>query len=300
MSTVSALKVSRRLLLAAPLAACAANMAPRPDLIRPFDPARQIALFPTDQSFLALYRRGGATLGWVAARHSADPNGPTARVVRDAFMRVRPRAVVLEGVASVRGKNPQRLKERLANLGPNEGNEGDLAARLAFAMGVDVWGGEPTEEELGARLVAKGFAAQDVLMSALFGPLEQMQREGAFAGPGDPRFALAFAELAADTARGYALGPAPTLREFQAWHQKAFAAPLVDAADWFQRGWPGEVGVAAQIARASNLERDLQAYAMTMERLESDRVVLVVYGASHLANVWDALSAAMGRPALVT
>ncbi len=291
--------LTRKTLLSLPLVACTAALAARPDLIRDFDPARQAALYPADRSFLALYRRGGQTLGWVAAKHSADPNGQTAQTLRMAFARVRPRAVILEGVPSAWGVNPRRLIDQLSRLAPGEGNEGDLAARLVLNSGAAIWGGEPTESDLGAALIAQGFSAEDVIHSALFGPLEQQQREGAFSSPADPLFPAAFAAMAADIARGYGLGSAPSLDQFRAWHQRTFGAPLSEATTWYERGWPNGDTVPARIARASNRQRDIQAYRVTLERLTADRMVLVVYGASHLSNVWDALAAVLGPPELV-
>jgi hypothetical protein len=74
---------------------------------------------------------------------------------------------------------------------------------------------------------------------------------------------------------------------------------LSEATIWYERGWPNGDTVPARIARASNRQRDVQAYRVTLERLTADRVVLVVYGASHLSNVWDALAAVLGPPELV-
>lgn len=293
--------LNRRVVLAAvamqPIGCASTPMRVRSDLVQTYDAERQAALYG-DGPIVALYERGGRTLGWIAAVHGPTPDTPTAQLVRDAISALKPRIVLLEGFPTAWGENPDRVIRRVNALPPNEGDEGDVAVRAAITVGADIWGGEPTDAQLAAALAAQGYAPGDVFFAALLGPLEQDQRNGEFDAPEGAAFDAAFNRLAHAMAPSYA-APTPTRADFEAWFQTRFGVSLKDDPEWFTRGWPGRDGIGAEIARASNRLRDVHAYSTVIALLSERRSVVVVFGGSHLSSVWAALEHGFGRPRLL-
>ncbi len=292
--------LSRRAIIATlafcPVACATPRLGIRPELVQTYDPARETALYPAGPPLIALYQSRARTLAWVAAVHSPTPATPTAELVRGAIAHAKPRAVVLEGFPTSWGPNPARIMSRVAQLPPDLGDEGDVAVRTASAIGADVWGGEPSDAELASALAVQGFAPADLFYTAFFGPLEQDQRNGAFASPRDPAFDAAFMRLASELAPSYRVPSDASPAAFRAWFKTQFGVRLEDDPEWYARGWPGKQGVSSAIARASNHRRDIHAYTTIIERLEADNRVVVVFGASHLSSVWAALVHTLGPP----
>lgn len=157
---------------------------------QPFSHALQRRL-PVQPPFLAVFKRNEQVLGFVAARHGYDPQSPTFNAIRNAYRIIEPRAAIIEGVETRQGASPDFIVRQASKTSDNSAsNEGEAVytAKLALQAGIPFWGGEPTDSELYARLLADGFDPRDAFYAFLFGPLAQSIREGDFEGPSDPRF----------------------------------------------------------------------------------------------------------------
>jgi hypothetical protein len=98
------------LLAGAVLAGCAAP-ARRAELVRPYSAELAASVEPGTYPYVAEHGRGDRRLAFVAAAHSSTPGSPTHQEVRRAFDHVRPAAVIIEGIPSSWGENPEAIVE---------------------------------------------------------------------------------------------------------------------------------------------------------------------------------------------
>jgi hypothetical protein len=268
--------------------------------VMPYSASRQERLFSRffkePQSFTADFQRGPYSLSFVAADHSVDPAGATFREVRDTFSRVSPKSLILEGFPTSWGDNPEPISSMIpTRLQPDANSfakgEGVYAASLAQSASVPFVGGEPTDAQQTEGLVALGFAAEDIYFVDMIKALFQDLRAGEFATPSDPNFAKAYEGWVRNSD-----APARPIEAFRAWYSMSFGTSIESDPNWFERSDPGKRGIGADISRAQGLIRDRHLYALIIARLKAERAVMVVYGASHLTNLWSALAFSLGQP----
>lgn len=297
--------LSRRMVIlggSGALAACVtAPLSGRPELVDAYSGERQDRLHPAGFPLLAIYRRRGRVLGFMAAEHSTDPESSTFRMILQAFDHVQPAVLVMEGFPTAWGASPATIARQLAQPATSDADswrrgEAMFAAGLAAKRGLPFRGGEPTDTELLDGLVAQGFTPDDVFFSSLFGPLDQDRRAGAFSGVTDPRFEAAYARWAAIISKNTGRASTPDLLAFKAWYERTFGVALEHDPEWHARGGPGSAGRAGEIGRANNLLRDRHLFETIMRLLNEHGRVLVVYGGSHLSSLDRAFAAALGGP----
>ncbi len=253
--------------------------------------------------FLAVYGGARPRLGFVAALHAVDPASATFKLVDTGFERVAPRRLILEGFTHDWGDNPRQIAALAARRTDPQADaftrsESVFAAARALERGVPFRGGELGEPDLVDRLAASGFARQDLLNVMLIKVLDQDHNGGVFTKPEGPAFEAAFDRWAGILAATHG-APAPSVAQFRTWYQDRFGTALADDPDWRRRAWPGQPGLGGRIAQAQGLERDRFLLARIREAAASDPSVLVVYGGSHLASLWTALSADFGPPEII-
>lgn len=273
-------------------------------LVSSYDPAREQKLFPTDAPVVALFGRRPRSLIFVGVVHSSDDTSPTFRALDLGFAKARPRAVILEGFPESWGPNPARIVSKAAKP-PNSANSYDLgedmyAARLALRTGAVIWGSEPTDAELRDQLVKLGFKRRDIFFAAMFGPLAQDLEAKQFADVSDPRFEKSYRRWAEINAPEYDATAPRDSAAFGDWFKTHYGHTLADDPEWFDRGGPGQKGLAGQIARASNRIRDKHMVAEALRLACGNGPVLLVAGRSHLSSQWQALRDALGRPRVLT
>lgn len=264
------------------------------DLVRPFS-GRTHVVFPKSPPFLATF--AGSRLGVVAANHSIDRDDPLFGIIRDAFDVIRPDVVIIEGVETRRGENPQSIAER-ATSGrvPEAAGEALFTAGLALTSGSRFIGGEPSDAEVFDDLLASGFPATDAFYAFLFGPLDQEVREDRLTGPADPRFDPVFERWTAMIARRIPNAPTTSADAFRRWYRERFGKGLNDDPDWLRSNDPARPGPMQAVVIAHTLARDRHLFRLIADRMGSGDRTLVVFGASHVANIWPALAATFGRP----
>lgn len=295
------LKLNRRYALLGGLsvAGCASAS---PATVSEFSLALQARL-PRQPPLLAVFERGDQRLGFVAARHSIDADHPTFALVRTAFDEVQPRAVIIEGIETARGEWPrpivQEARRLKASANPASTGEALYTAQLAIDRDIPLWGGEPSDQDIYAALLATGSDPQDAFYASLFGPLEQSRREGDITGPNDPRFDAVFERWARSNARGLTPPPDPSAGAFRAWYRDRTGLDLNADPNWLASHDPDYAGPVQRENKLHMRTRDQHLFELILSRVETHRLVLVVYGGSHIATMWKPLVQHLGQPRLI-
>jgi hypothetical protein len=296
----------RKLLLlaltGAALAGCATPSA-RLDLVQPYTAELAASVEPSEYPYVAEHSRSGRRLAFVAATHTVDRNSATHRDVRRAFDHVRPAAVIIEGIPSSWGENPEAVVE-LARMTddpsaqPYARGEAGYAASLALAAGVPFLGGEPTEAERTRDLLLQGFDAVDVFHTDLLGLLVQAISTGQITGPADPRFDGVFGLKTVSLAMERENPPRITYEGFADWYLAQFGADYRTDPLFTRRFDPAAETLVGRLLRAQSQIRDRHLLQVIMDTLKRRERVLVVYGGTHRTTLARALTRALG-PAVV-
>lgn len=296
-------KLNRRLALLGGLSTAGCVSAPAfPESVAEFSLALQGRL-PRQPPFLAVFQRGDQSLGFVAASHSIDPAHPTFSLVRAGFDQVQPVSVIIEGVGTALGESPRPIARVVARLkasqNPASAGEALYTALLAMEREIPVWGGEPSDQDIYAALLAAGSDPQDAFYASLFGPLEQSRREGALTGPNDPRFDAVFERWAQAAAKGLAPVPDPSVRAFRTWYRDRTGLELADDPNWLANHDPDYAGPVQRENKLHMKIRDQHLFDLIQSQLDTHLRVLVVYGGSHIATMWGPLTRKLGQPRLI-
>jgi hypothetical protein len=281
------------------LAACASTPGDRSALIAPYTTELALHAEPYPFPYTAVHQRGGRKLGFVAATHTVDPASPTMQAIRQAFDRVRPAAVIVEGFPTEMGENPEAIAEIVAaadqpDADPYARGEAAFAARLAMDAGVPFLGGEPTEAVQTRALRAQGFGDRDIFFTDLLKVLPQSIRGGEVSGPADPGFANIFSRWTVSLAIERDDAPEITLDEFAAWYLGQYGLDYRVDARFAERADPSAETLVGRILRAQSLIRDRHLYGAILDTLKRRGRVLVVYGGSHRTSLAKALTASLG------
>lgn len=294
------IKLNRRLALLGGLSV--AGCASAPSEVAEFSLVLQARL-PRQPPLLAIFERGDRKLGFVAARHSIDAAHPTFALVRTAFDTLQPRAAIIEGIETARGEWPRPIVEeaRRLKVSPDPASAGEAlyTAQLAMERDIPLWGGEPTDQDIYAALLAAGSDPQDAFYASLFGPLEQSRREGDITGPDDPRFDVVFERWARSTARGLTPAPDPSVGAFRAWYRDRTGLDLNADPNWLASHDPDYAGPVQRENKQHMRIRDQHLFDLILSRLDTHGRVLVVYGGSHIATLWKPLVRQLGHPRLI-
>ncbi|MGH7020644.1 MAG: hypothetical protein ACREEY_12215 [Brevundimonas sp.] len=297
------IKLNRRYALLGGLSAAGCASAPSSsDEVAEFSQALQARL-PRQPPFLAIFERGNRALGFVAAEHSTDGGDPTFALVRTAFDAVQPRAVIIEGLKTALGESPRPIMEKVRRLkaSPDPYADGEplYTAQLAMDRDIPLWGGEPSEQDIYAALLAAGSDPQDAFYASLFGPLEQSRREGDITSPNDPRFDAVFERWAGWNARGLTPAPDASATAFRAWYRDRTGLDLNADPNWLASHDPEYAGPIQRENKLHMKIRDQHLYDLIRSRLDTHGRVLVVYGGSHIATMWSPVVRQLGRPRLI-
>lgn len=297
------IKLNRRLALFGGLSAAGCTTAPsHPEGVSEFSLALQARL-PRQPPFLAVFERGDRTLGFVATEHSINGEHPTFALVRTAFQAVQPGAVIVEGVKTALGEWPRPITEgarRLkASADPYASGEALYTAQLAMDHNIPLWGGEPSDQDIYAALLATGRDPQDAFYAFLFGPLAQSMMEGHITGPADPRFDPCFERWARWIARDLAPTPEVSALAFRAWYRDRTGLDLNADPNWLANNDPDHAGPVQKELKQHSRIRDQHLFDLIRSRMDTHGRVLVVYGGSHIATMWSPLVRQLGRPRLI-
>jgi hypothetical protein len=273
-------------------------------LIDPFEHGLEARRFPRAKPFVAVYGQDGKKLGFVAAVHSVDPASPTFGMVQAAFAHLSPKLVIIEGFPTAFGLNPDRIMQMVLKADAKGADtwargEGGFAAASALRASVPFEGGDPTDKELLADLMARGFPARDVMFTEMLKVLAEEARAKLFPAPHGKAFESAFVDWAKSLSHSFGQ-PQPSTDDFRTWYLQTFGLSLHFDEQWTEQADPVGTGLSARIAREQSLLRDNHLYQLMIRRLDTESSVVVVFGASHLASLWRALEASLGMPKLLS
>lgn len=274
---------------------------PATELVDFYSPQRQDMLLGDRLPLVANYSGRAGDLAFAAVAHSSDPKSPTFRMITGTFKKMRPTTVILEGFPTTWGPNPARIINKVASgalASSYDVGEDMYAARLAATTGAVVWGAEPDDAEIAARLKKAGFSARDIFFASMFGPLAQDREAKIFVEPHGSAFEKSYRQWATVNARNYDHTAPLDPGAFRSWFEQHYGRTLEQDPDWSDRGGPGQAGIAGKIGRASNRIRDQHMFALAARLAGSGQRVLLVAGGSHLSSQWRALKATFGVPTI--
>lgn len=256
-----------------------------------------------DDAFTAVYKIGPHHLVFIGARHSNATDSLTFRLIADAYAVFDVDTVIVEGSPTSRDPNSKRLvayaSQSPATDGFQEGGETVPAVLGAVKEGATIWGGEPDDADIKARVLAQGVSAEDLLGFYTLRSIPQWVGERKIENVGAPRLPALIDEELSGNRKRLALEPT-VLRgyaEWASWYQtkngkqiepefsNEEVGPLAD-------GQFGSNKIAAAISRA----RAAYLHEMILSHVNAGETVLVVFGGSHLMIHRPALDAAIGQP----
>jgi hypothetical protein len=297
------MRLAAVLLTAALLTGCAAGPSGLSGLVEPYRADLAGAAEPAAYPYVAEHVRGGRRLAFVAAAHSVERGSATHQDVRRAFDHVKPTAVIIEGIPSSWGQNPEMVVE-LARMTddpaaePYARGEAGYTASLALQAGVPFQGGEPTERERTAALIRQGFDPLDVLHTDLLGALAQAIQGGQLSGPADPRFDEVFGLRTVSLSMERADPPRITYEGFADWYRAQFGTDYRTDPQFTARFDPTTDNLVGRILRAQSQIRDRHLLRVILDAVERHERVLVVYGGTHRTTLARPLARALG-PAVI-
>jgi len=247
----------------------------------------------------ALFHRDDRMLLFIGAVHQRDvANDPTHRMVRAAIEGFRPDAVIIEGVPTSAGPQPERMLEsarrrvRTGKIG-----ESGYAAVLADDRGAIVIGGEPDPQATTDLVREAGFTDDDLLGFLVARNLNARSRDGTDIDE-DRVITRAIETLR----RRFNVESTMDAKGFRDWYRSCTGGPfdarriraevspmLVDEPSTLRR-----ISILSMLARERNLVR------LEARLLEEHERVLVVYGSGHLRWERRLLERMLGEPVLVT
>jgi hypothetical protein len=240
----------------------------------------------------------------VAAEHSSDRGSATHRAVREAFDRVRPTKVIIEGIPTELGQNPADFVEMARtsdrpDAEPYARGEAGYAAQLAVQAGVPFQGGEPSEAQLTDALIAQGFDPVDVLFTDVLAILPQAIRGGQISGPADPNFERVFRLRVVARAMERNNPPRVNLDDFARWYRAQFGTDYRTDPEFTSRADPAKETEVGRVLRAQSLLRDRHLLDLILQKVEERHRVLVVYGGTHRTTLAGPLNSALGRATVI-
>jgi hypothetical protein len=288
------------------LTGCAVSpLRPAPEKLQPWTTTLRDE--QPEEAFAAVYKVGPDRLVFVAAKHANKDDSLTFRLIRDAYAAFEFDTVIAEGFPTSRGANPARIFQYATENGARadgfvEGGETVPTVLGARQEQAALWGGEPDDPDIKARIVAGGFSSEDLLGFYVLRNIPQWIGERRIDHAADPRLP-ALVEAALTRNREALALPAtvlPGFREWAAWYQALNQRPLgvsfaTEEAGPLADGKFGTNRIAYAVSRA----RDSYLHELVISHLNAGETVLVVFGASHLMIQRPAFDAVLGRPCYV-
>ena len=245
-----------------------------------------------------LFQRGPKQLLFIGAAHQRDiENAPTHRMVRAAIEGFRPQVVIIEGLPTSEGTQPQRLLEsarrriRTGQLG-----ESPYAAVLADEQGAVVIGGEPDPSATTDIVREAGFSDDDLLGFLVARNITSMVRNDQMDDE-DRRIARAIANLK----RRFDVDSDMDPDGFRAWYEDRTGKPL-DPREVRREVSPqlvDEPSILRQIAILTMKAREYNLVELEARMLAEHDRVMVVYGSGHLRWERALLEKMLGEPVLI-
>ena len=173
------------------LSGCATStLQPAPDKLQPWTTTLRDQ--QPEDAFAAVYKVGSKQLIFIAAQHANRDDSLTFRLIRDAYAVFQIDTVIAEGFPTSRGANPASVFEYAAKSSARpdgfvEGGETVPTVVGARQENATLWGGEPDDLSIKARILAQDFSVEDLLGFYVLRNIPQWIGERRIENAGDPR-----------------------------------------------------------------------------------------------------------------
>lgn len=247
----------------------------------------------------ALFHRDGRQLLFIGSRHQRDiENDPTHRMVRAAIEGFMPQAVIIEGVPTSEGPQPERmLASARRRIETGQLGESGYAAVLGDRRGAIVIGGEPDPRATTDIVREAGFSDDD-LLGFLVCRNVNARASNWTKGEEQRGITRAIAMLK----RRFNVDSDMDAAGFRTWYEESIGEPF-DPRRIRQEVSPQLVDDPTnlrQMAILSMIAREHNLVELEARLLEEHDRVLVVYGSGHLRWERRLLEKMLGEPVMVT
>ncbi|MBG80422.1 MAG: hypothetical protein CMJ39_06920 [Phycisphaerae bacterium] len=247
-----------------------------------------------------LFRHGNKQLLFIGAVHQRDiENAPTHRMVRKAIEGFRPQVVIVEGLNTSEGTQPERfMNNARRRLKSGQMGESPYAAVLGDEIGALIIGGEPDPQATTDMVREAGYSDDDLMGFLVARNVTSMVRNDRNAENYDRRITRAIENLK----RRFAVDSDMDVDDFKAWYQDRIGKPFTPR--WVRREVSpqlvDEPSILRSISILSMKAREYNLVELEARMLEEHDRVMVVYGSGHLRWERALLEDMLGEPVLVT
>ena len=253
---------------------------------------------PFDVPYVSHFKKGKKQLVYIAANHSRDKDGPTFRLIKQAFDEYKPDFVIVEGVSANAKLDGFIDHARKCFEQMKKGNcaEPSYAAFLSLINKTPFSGAEPDDKELAAEALSLfNLSIEDI---AYFYALRlanqwKRQREGILDSEFERKIESYFPRLAKRVGAKQDL----SFQAFLSWYKQkngvSFSVEQVknnDLAPVKDGVWSQKLSYSIGVIRERSILRTIAAGLNKHER------VLVVYGGGHLVKSRPVLEDMLGAP----
>ncbi|MCH2133499.1 MAG: hypothetical protein MK116_07100 [Phycisphaerales bacterium] len=247
-----------------------------------------------------LFRRGNKELLFIGAAHQRDiENDPTHRMVRAAIEGFEPDVVIVEGLTTSQGPQPERfIASARRRLKTGQLGESPYAAVLADDRGAIVIGGEPDPEATTSIVREAGYSDDDLLGFLVARNVTSIVRNDREAANDPRRIGRAITNLK----RRFKVDSDMDVDGFKAWFQER-TGQAFDPRRVRREVSPMKVddpSILRQIAILAMKAREYNLVELEARMLQEHDRVMVVYGSGHLRWERRLLEQMLGEPILVT
>ena len=247
-----------------------------------------------------LFRHGNKQLLFIGAVHQRDiENAPTHRMVRKAIEGFRPQVVIVEGLNTSEGTQPERfMNNARRRLKSGQMGESPYAAVLGDEIGALIIGGEPDPQATTDMVREAGYSDDDLMGFLVARNVTSMVRNDRDAENYDRRITRAIGNLK----RRFGVDSDMNVDDFKAWYQDRIGKPF-DPRRVRREVSPQLVddpSILRSISILSMKAREYNLVELEARMLEEHDRVMVVYGSGHLRWERALLEDMLGEPVLVT
>ncbi|WP_133244945.1 hypothetical protein [Caulobacter radicis] len=229
-------------------------------------------------TYAAVFGGEAPRLRFLATRHSGDLDSQTFRGVREILATSGLRSVVVEGIDTSLGINPNLSRYRSMSATNFRGGEATYATMLAAQSGVDYIGGEIGIVEINRKL-AKSFSVEEIRRAYLVREVSSRANVRGFQDEADFRkFVIAMIEHFGSLDESL-VWSSETASD---WYISTYGLPLSREVSVLQRGSPcGQDKYAPVILEMTNV-RNRHLLALIERTASRAPSLAVVYGSGHL------------------
>lgn len=258
----------------------------------------------------------GRKLIFVACWHTDDIHSFAHKSIKDIFLKEKPDIYIMEGFCSAReGLSPERLKKKSKEICKQKGKcqENLYGAYLATTQTINFIGAELRERDQISLLKKKGYSREDVIFYLLVQQLPYFYRDGDFETHSQKFDSSSWENICNTFLKNNISGWIEekvdlNYRDFLTWWKSRFGTFLDmnrEFSEWKKGCFFHEANIkenalyTQKIAFWFHKNRDDYLIKVIKDSVSQNPKTLIVYGISHLANLWERLMETFGEPSSI-